>query len=165
MARNITQAGGNFTIRIEASFAAGRARLDRYTACMQRIDVKTKSRSEMAEITRQVREAVREAGIQSGRVIVYVPHTTAGVTINENADPDVKHDFLKQLDEMVPWDQPFYRHGEGNSAAHVKASMMGFDATVLIDGGDLVLGTWQGIYLCEFDGPRTRKVVIDVVGG
>lgn len=131
---------------------------------MQRIDVSTKRRSDMVEITGEVREALRDAGAKAGHVVVYVPHTTAGITINENADPDVVHDFLKQLDTMVPWDQPFYRHGEGNSAAHVKASMMGFSVTVLIDDGDLVLGTWQGIYLCDFDGPRTRKVLIDVVG-
>ena len=127
---------------------------------MQRLSVSTHQRSEMIDITAEVRRVVRDRGVESGHVIVYVPHTTAGVTINENADPDVQHDFLQQLDEMVPWDQPFYQHGEGNSAAHVKASMMGFDATVLIDGGDLVLGTWQGIYFCEFDGPRTRNVLV-----
>jgi len=129
---------------------------------MKSIDVQTKQRDQMVEITRQVQDAVRDAGVESGRVIVYVPHTTAGVTINENADPDVVHDFLKQLDEMVPWDQPFYQHGEGNSASHVKASMMGSSATVLIEGGELVLGTWQGIWFCEFDGPRTRKAHIQV---
>ena len=117
----------------------------------------------MIEITDRVREHVREVGLESGHVIVYVPHTTAGVTINENADPDVVHDFLKQLDEMVPWEQPFYRHGEGNSAAHVKASMMGSSVTVLVEGGDLVLGTWQGVWFCEFDGPRTRKVHVRVL--
>ena len=93
-------------------------------------------------------------------MIVYVPHTTAGVTINENADPDVGHDMLRQLDEMVPWQQPFYRHAEGNSASHVKASMMGSSVTVLVKAGRLVLGRWQGVYLCEFDGPRTRQMVV-----
>ena len=93
---------------------------------------------------------------------MYVPHTTAGITINENADPDVVHDFLKQLDEMAPWDQPFYRHAEGNSAAHVKASMMGSSVTVLIDAGRPVLGRWQGIWFCEFGGPRTREVLVQV---
>ncbi len=116
----------------------------------------------MVDITDRVREAVQASGVESGRVLTYVPHTTAGITINENADPDVAHDFLKQLDEMVPWRQPFYRHAEGNSASHVKASMMGSSVTVLIDGGKLVLGTWQGIYFCEFDGPRTRKVEVAV---
>lgn len=128
----------------------------------KQLTVPTRERSQMVEITSDVQQAVRESGIESGRVIVYVPHTTAGITINENADPDVVHDFLKQLDVMVPWEQPFYRHGEGNSAAHVKASMMGSSVTVLIDGGRLVLGTWQGIWFCEFDGPRTRKVVVQV---
>jgi len=118
----------------------------------------------MVELTRRVQQVVEEAGVREGSVIVYVPHTTAGITINENADPDVVHDFLKQLDEMVPWRQPFYRHGEGNSAAHVKASMMGSSVTILIRGGALVLGTWQGVWFCEFDGPRTRTVHIAVTG-
>jgi secondary thiamine-phosphate synthase enzyme len=95
---------------------------------------------------------------------LYVPHTTAGITINENADPDVVHDFLAQLDRMVPWNQPFYQHAEGNSAAHVKASMMGSSCTVLIEEGNLCLGTWQGIWFCEFDGPRTRKVWLQIHG-
>jgi len=118
----------------------------------------------MVELTSQIRQMVRASGVKSGRVMVYVPHTTAGITINENADPDVVHDMLRQLDEMVPWEQPFYRHGEGNSAAHVKASMMGSSVTVLIDQGQMVLGTWQGIWFCEFDGPRTRKVHVDIQG-
>jgi len=129
---------------------------------MKTLSVSTQRRSEMVELTAQVQRVVSEAGVDVGHVIVYVPHTTAGVTINENADPDVVHDFLKQLDEMVPWDQPFYRHGEGNSAAHVKASMMGSSVTVLIERGKLVLGTWQGIWFCEFDGPRSRDVHVQV---
>lgn len=133
-----------------------------YHGAMHRFDLKTQQHSQMIEITDRVRGVVRESGVENGQVVVYVPHTTAGVTINENADPDVVHDFLKQLDQMVPWDQPFYRHGEGNSAAHVKASMMGSSVTVLIDGGDLVLGQWQGIWFCEFDGPRTRRVCVGV---
>lgn len=116
----------------------------------------------MVEVTGLVREAVRESGVVDGTALVYVPHTTAGVTINENADPDVVHDFLRQLDEMVPWDRPFYRHGEGNSAAHVKASMMGSSATVPIEGGRVLLGRWQGVWLCEFDGPRRRELLIRV---
>jgi secondary thiamine-phosphate synthase enzyme len=119
----------------------------------------------MVEITSQVHELVRASGIVQGTVMVYVPHTTAGVTINENADPDVVHDFLKQLDEMVPWSQPFYQHAEGNSASHVKASMMGSSATVMITDGRLVLGTWQGIYFCEFDGPRSRQVHVKIMAG
>ena len=132
---------------------------------IQTFEVKTHKRDEMLEITDRVRQAVADTGVRDGQVTVYVPHTTAGVTINENADPDVVHDFLKQLDEMVPWRQPFYRHAEGNSASHVKASMMGFSATVLIQDGRLVLGTWQGVWFCEFDGPRTRKVHVAVSGG
>lgn len=131
---------------------------------MNTFTVKTAHRDQMIEVTREVRRIVDESRVQNGQVIVYIPHTTAGVTINENADPDVVHDFLKQLDEMVPWRQPFYRHGEGNSASHVKASMMGSSATVLIEDGRMVLGTWQGIWFCEFDGPRTRNVHVQVVG-
>lgn len=114
----------------------------------------------MVDVTAQVQSTVSTTGLGDGEVIVYVPHTTAGVTINENADPDVVHDMLRQLDEMVPWQQPFYRHAEGNSASHVKASMMGSSVTVLVKAGRLVLGRWQGVYLCEFDGPRTRQMVV-----
>ena len=127
---------------------------------MHQFNIKTQQRSQMLEITRQVQAAVTEAGVTAGTVIVYVPHTTAGVTINENADPDVVHDMLRQIDEMVPWEQPFYRHDEGNSAAHVKASMMGSSVMVLVEGGKLVLGRWQGIWFCEFDGPRTREIIV-----
>ena len=130
----------------------------------QTLQVQTQQRDQMVEITGQVRRAVEQAGVREGFVLVYVPHTTAGVTINENADPDVVHDMLKQLDQMVPWCQPFYRHGEGNSASHVKASMMGSSVTVLIREGRLVLGTWQGVWFCEFDGPRTRSVHLAVRG-
>ena len=125
---------------------------------MERFEVGTHERSQMVDVTDRVQALVRAAGLASGRVTVYVPHTTAGVTINENADPDVVHDVLAQLDRMAPWEQPFYRHGEGNSAAHVKASMMGSSVTVLVEDGWLQLGTWQGVWFCEFDGPRTRQV-------
>ncbi|MHC4996919.1 MAG: secondary thiamine-phosphate synthase enzyme YjbQ [Planctomycetota bacterium] len=126
------------------------------------LSVPTNSRDQMVEITQKVHQLVNESGVRSGQVLVYVPHTTAGVTINENADPDVVHDFLKQLDLMVPWSQPFYRHAEGNSASHVKASMMGLSQTILIEDGRMVLGTWQGIWFCEFDGPRSRKVHVKI---
>ena len=132
---------------------------------MHTFNVKTHSRDQMVEITSQVRNLVRESAVTQGAVMVYVPHTTAGVTINENADPDVVHDFLLQLDQMVPWSQSFYRHAEGNSASHVKASMMGSSCTVIIEDGRLVLGTWQGIYFCEFDGPRTRQVHVKITAG
>jgi len=130
---------------------------------MHRLTINTHRHSKLVELTSQVQRVVRETGVRRGHVIVLVPHTTAGVTINENADPDVVHDLLAQLDEMVPWEQPFYRHGEGNSAAHVKASMMGSSVTVLIEDASLALGTWQGIWFCEFDGPRTRQVWVEVV--
>ena len=129
---------------------------------MKQFQVKTQQRDQMIDITDRVQRLVTEAGVGDGQVIVYVPHTTAGVTINENADPDVVHDMLHQLDVMVPWRQPFYQHGEGNSASHVKASMMGSSVTVLVEGGRLQLGTWQGIWFCEFDGPRTRNVWVRV---
>ena len=131
---------------------------------MQEFEVQTSKRDEMVDVTGEVRAALREAGLSQGQVTVYVPHTTAGVTINENADPDVVHDMLAQLDEMVPWRQPFYQHGEGNSASHVKASLMGSSATVLVESGRLVLGTWQGVWFCEFDGPRRRRVYVQVSG-
>ncbi len=126
------------------------------------LEIRTQNRDQMLDLTDRVRQVIREADVQSGTVMVYVPHTTAGVTINENADPDVVHDMLTQLDQMVPWRQPFYQHGEGNSASHVKATMTGSSVTVLIDAGHLVLGTWQGIWFCEFDGPRTRQVHVAV---
>jgi secondary thiamine-phosphate synthase enzyme len=123
---------------------------------MKKISVPTQSRCQFVDITARIREAVRSLGIDSGTVTVFVPHTTAGVTINENADPDVTDDMAGALDRMVPWEE-LYRHGEGNSAAHVKASLMGSSVRVIVRGGRLCLGTWQGIYLCEFDGPRQRE--------
>ena len=129
---------------------------------MHQLTVKTQQRDQMVEITREVQHLVDEHGLDDGSVIVYIPHTTAGVTINENADPDVVHDTLKRLDKMVPWREPFDRHGEGNSASHIKASMMGSSVTVLVRGGRLQLGTWQGIWFCEFDGPRTRSAWVSV---
>lgn len=128
------------------------------------LNVSTRSHADFHEITDEVQRLVSGSKIKDGICYVYVPHTTAGVTINENADPDVKSDMLQALEKAVPWKQPFYQHGEGNSAAHVKASMMGFTAIVFIESGRLKLGTWQGIYLCEFDGPRSRKVWVRVEG-
>ena len=129
---------------------------------MHRFTVQTQRRDQMLEITGRVQAIIDEAGVDTGHAVVYIPHTTAGITINENADPDVVHDFLKQLDQMVPWSQPFYHPAEGNSAAHVKASMMGSSATVLIHDGRLQLGRWQGLYFCEFDGPRTRHAWVSL---
>ena len=113
-------------------------------------------------ITPQVRESVTKSGVTDGIAIVYCPHTTAGITINENADPDVVHDILLGLAKTFP-DRAEFRHDEGNSAAHLKASAMGSSVTVIIDGGNLVLGIWQGIYFCEFDPPRTRKFYVKVI--
>ena len=127
-------------------------------------NVKTHQRDELVDITHEVRQAMEQSGLKSGTVTVFVPHTTAGVTINENADPDVVHDVLEALDRIVPWRQDFYQHNEGNSAAHVKSSLMGCSTTVPFHEGHLVLGTWQAIYFCEFDGPRTRNCVVTVVG-
>ena len=127
-------------------------------------NVRTAGRDQMLDITPRVAEAIREAGITSGQATVYVPHTTAGVTINENADPDVIHDMLAALDLAVPWRQSFYQHGEGNSAAHVKSTMTGCNTTVPIRGGKMTLGTWQSVFFCEFDGPRTRRCLVTVTG-
>jgi secondary thiamine-phosphate synthase enzyme len=115
-------------------------------------------------ITPQVREAVAKSGITDGIAVVYCPHTTAGITINENADPDVLHDLFIGLDKAFP-DRAEFRHSEGNSAAHLKASAIGSSVTVIIEGGKLVLGTWQGIYFCEFDPPRNRKYHIKILSG
>jgi secondary thiamine-phosphate synthase enzyme len=124
---------------------------------MQSFFVKTSARAQFVDITASVTATVAEMKMSDGVVTVFVPHTTCGITINENADPDVTTDMLAALERMVPW-QAGYRHGEGNSAAHVKASLMGFSVQVIVADGRLQLGTWQGVYLCEFDGPRTRQV-------
>jgi secondary thiamine-phosphate synthase enzyme len=129
--------------------------------------VRTPSPTALVEITAEVRAAVRQSGVSDGIVVVYVPHTTAGVTIQENADPDVKHDLLLALEQAVPARpaRGAYRHAEGNSAAHVKATLVGSSATVPLRDGELALGTWQGLQLCEFDGPRTRTVLLEVIPG
>ena len=125
-------------------------------------NLRTQHHDEMLDITSQVAEAVRESGVTEGIVTVYTPHTTSAITINENADADVVHDVLKQLDEMVPWRQPFFDHCEGNSAAHVKSSMIGASETIPVSNGKMTLGVWQGIYFCEFDGPRSRKFIVNI---
>jgi secondary thiamine-phosphate synthase enzyme len=131
------------------------------------LTVPTHAKAELVEVTDAVRAALRAAKVQDGLLVVYVPHTTAGVTIQENADPDVKTDFLLALENAVPARPPggAYRHAEGNSDAHVKTSLVGTSATVIVAGGAPVLGTWQGIYLCEFDGPRRRTVMLKVLPG
>ena len=131
---------------------------------MHSFDIQTRKRTELVDITDRVRQAVTRQAIQEGICVVYCPHTTAAVTINENADPDVAHDILAWLNRAVPQHQPDFRHGEGNSDAHIKSSLVGSSITVLVDRGDLVLGRWQGIYFCEFDGPRNRNVRVGCLG-
>jgi secondary thiamine-phosphate synthase enzyme len=129
---------------------------------MQQLTVKTQSQTEMIDITRQVQNAIEAAGFQDGLCVLYVPHTTAGITINESADPSVRRDILMVLNQMVPW-KADYRHMEGNSPAHIKSSLMGASQLVVVENGQMVLGTWQGIFFCEFDGPRSRKLQIKFV--
>jgi len=126
------------------------------------LDVKTSHRAQFIDITHRVGCLVAESGIKEGACRLYVPHTTAAVTINENADPSVVQDILAHLEKLVPWENN-YRHTEGNAAAHIKASLLGASQTILISGKRLVLGTWQGVYFCEFDGPRQRKVLVQIV--
>ena len=129
---------------------------------MTRFTVKTSARNQFVEITDQVQKAIGSSGVRSGLCVVYCPHTTAAITVNENADPDVVHDMLLHLNRTVPKDHMGFRHGEGNSDSHIKASLVGPSVTLIVDEGDLVLGRWQGVYFCEFDGPRTREVMVQV---
>lgn len=124
---------------------------------MEIVRVNSRERSDFIDITQSVQQAVHKADIKSGVVTVFVPHTTAGITINENADPDVVHDMKTALEHLIPWSNG-YRHAEGNSAAHLKSTLTGFSVQVPVEDGKLMLGTWQGIYFCEFDGPRSRNV-------
>lgn len=124
---------------------------------MQEIKVKTSSREELKDITSEVKRAVNESGVEDGIVVLYVPHTTAGVTINESADPDVATDIIGQLENIAPRDKG-YRHREGNADAHIKSSLIGNTARIFVENGNLRLGTWQGVFFAEFDGPRSRKV-------
>lgn len=124
----------------------------------------TRSRNEMIDITAHVESIVRNSGIGNGQAIVFCPHTTAAITINENADPSVPHDILLTLNELLPHHRAGYRHSEGNSDAHCKCSLVGTSEQVLLRDGRLTLGTWQGIFFCEFDGPRNRKVIVQVSG-
>jgi len=124
---------------------------------LKTISVKTSSRTELVDVTSQVENELTQSGIRDGRLSLYVPHTTAAITINEGADPAVKADILMVLNQIIPWEAN-YRHMEGNSPAHVKASLLGPAETLLVSGGRLVLGTWQKIFFCEFDGPRDRKL-------
>lgn len=129
------------------------------------LHLQTKERDEMIEITRLVHDLLKHEGLEDGIAVIYCPHTTAGITIQENADPDVKHDVLMRLSEVYPWEHPKYKHAEGNTASHLKAMTVGSSQTVLIAGSRLVLGRWQGIYFCEFDGPRQRTCMVKLMRG
>lgn len=126
------------------------------------LDITTRQREDMLDITALIQQAIRKAGVSRGIAYLHVPHTTSAITINENADPDVVHDLLLGLQRLAPRDAG-YRHAEGNSDAHLKSSLLGVDQTLLIEGGEPVLGTWQGIYFCEFDGPRRRQLHIRIL--
>lgn len=126
----------------------------------QEISVSTRSRTDLIDVTRLVAESVSRMGLREGVVTVFVPHTTAGITINEHADPNVVGDLMNTLDRLVPWSAR-YRHSEGNAAAHIKASLMGSSVQVIVSSGRLQMGRWQGIFLCEFDGPRERRIWIE----
>jgi secondary thiamine-phosphate synthase enzyme len=130
---------------------------------VETITLRTGAHAQFVDVTDRVRALVRDSQVASGVVHLYVPHTTAGVTINENADPAVVHDILADLERLVPETQRYYRHEEGNSPGHTKSSLVGCSCTLLIEEGRLVLGTWQGIYFCEFDGPRTRQMHVRIV--
>ncbi len=126
------------------------------------LSVKTRTRTELVDITSDINHLVQQSGVDQGLCMLYVPHTTAAVTINESADPSVKSDMLMILNEIIPWEAD-YRHLEGNSAAHIKTTLVGSSELIAIENGRLVLGTWQGIFFCEFDGPRSRKLHVRMI--
>lgn len=129
---------------------------------IQTLQVRSLKQTEFIDITRIVQEAVHKAGVKEGLCILYVPHTTAAVSVNENADPSVPRDILMELNKIVPFEDR-YQHTEGNSPAHIKSSLVGCSQTLIIDSGKILLGTWQGIFFCEFDGPRSRQVHVKVI--
>ncbi|PKK91127.1 MAG: hypothetical protein CVV64_04990 [Candidatus Wallbacteria bacterium HGW-Wallbacteria-1] len=131
---------------------------------MKEYSLSTGRNNEMVDITSRIRTGIAESGVQDGIAVIFVPHTTAAVTINENADPDVKSDMLMGMETVAP-DSSRFRHAEGNSAAHIKTTLTGPSLTVIISGGRPLLGTWQGIYFCEYDGPRSRKFMLKVMQG
>ena len=130
---------------------------------MDEISVKTSSHTQFIDITSKVSEVLQKTGIKDGLCTVFTPHTTAGITINENADPDVPRDIMKEMGKVIPLNDG-YDHIEGNSAAHIKSSLFGCSETVIIRNGSLMLGTWQSVFFCEFDGPRNRKVWVEIIG-
>ncbi|MFP4372403.1 MAG: secondary thiamine-phosphate synthase enzyme YjbQ [Halanaerobium sp.] len=128
----------------------------------KKLSIKTNNKVELIDITTKIQNAVKETELESGLLQIHIPHTTAAVTINENADPDVKADIKKEINKIVPFDDN-YAHLEGNSAAHIKSSLFGVDQNIIIENRKLLLGTWQGIYFCEFDGPRTRNIYLKII--
>jgi secondary thiamine-phosphate synthase enzyme len=126
------------------------------------IPIKSNSRIEMIDITGKIREVVRDSGVEDGICILYVPHTTASLAINENADPSVRGDIVTTLSKLIPLSGT-YSHSEGNADAHIKSTLLGCTTTLIVEKGDLLLGTWQGIFFCEFDGPRTRRIIVKVI--
>ena len=125
------------------------------------LDIRTHTTTEMIDITASVDSLIEKSGIEEGTALIYTPHTTAAITINESADPDVGRDIISEINKIVPFDDN-YHHGEGNSAAHIKSSLFGCSETVIVEKGRLLLGTWQGIFFCEFDGPRNRKTYVRI---
>lgn len=125
--------------------------------------VRTHQRNELIDITARIQSCIERLGVTDGLVVVHAPHTTAAITVNENADPDVQHDLLEKLSRLMPKQESYYQHSEGNSDSHLKSSLTGFSQTLIIENGRLALGTWQGVYFCEFDGPRQREVWLKVV--
>ena len=130
---------------------------------MKILRIRTRERSQLFEITKMVAEVVRKSGVREGVLVAQSLHTTAALTINENADPDVVRDVVTKVESLIPQEEPFYRHAEGNSDSHLKTSLFGPSLSVIISDGELVLGTWQGIYLCEWDGPRDRQVAVQIL--
>lgn len=131
---------------------------------LQEIKVPTSAHTQLVDVTGKIQQLIDKSGIKEGLALLFVPHTTAAVTINENADPDVCHDMINGLNQLIPLKNG-YRHLEGNSAAHIKSSLIGSSEQVIIRGGRLLLGTWQGLYFCEFDGPRSRKLLVKLIDG
>ncbi len=131
---------------------------------LTQFSIRTDSRVQFINIDEQLQQAIRQSGVQQGICVVFVPHTTAGVTINENADPDVVRDLATEINKVIPFED-HYRHSEGNSAAHIKSSLMGQSVTLIIEQGRILYGTWQSCYFCEFDGPRSRRVFVKIMEG
>ncbi|HET7231152.1 MAG TPA: secondary thiamine-phosphate synthase enzyme YjbQ [Longimicrobium sp.] len=131
---------------------------------METVRLSTRRRAEMVDVTRQVHGVVDRSGVREGIVVIQSLHTTAGITVNENADPDVQHDMLAKLERVFPHRESFYQHAEGNSDSHLKTSFMGPSVTLIVHDGRVLLGRWQGVYFCEFDGPRERQVAVQVIG-